>query len=350
MGKAARWLGAAALAAALLPLALVQEGCQSTCTSNADCGGGNYCEMASGECLLTQPIGFCKPLPTSCPPVDQPLCGCDGKQYTNACEAAQAGISPANDGMCASTCGGASEVACTDETTYCHFMDGVCGAGSALGTCNPVPTTCAGAAPSPVCGCDRKTYASACEAQQAGTSVAAQGACACGGSGSGGGGTACEPGKFCNYAVGTCAQGNPSGTCTVLPATCDAFSNPVCGCDGTTYDNPCEAAKARTSIFAMGACPCGGPSGATCGSGAYCNLAMGACLGPYPTGTCEPKPTSCPGVSSPVCGCDGKTYDNACKAAKAGTAAALAGACPTAGMGTGGGGSMSPGSDAGDGG
>jgi Kazal-type serine protease inhibitor domain len=334
MLKRAYWFGVAAAAALLGPLALAQWGCQGTCASNGDCSGGQYCSEAVGTCLSAQPLGFCKSLPTSCPSVNEAVCGCDGKQYANPCEAARAGVSAGNTGACTTTCGGASKVACPDSTTYCHFADGVCSAGNATGTCDPIPTTCAGAAAAPVCGCDGKTYASLCEAQLAGTSVAASGACACGGSAN----TPCETGKFCNLAVGTCALANPSGACTVPPATCEAFSDPVCGCDGKTYDNACEAAKASISVVATGTCPCGGPGGATCEDGGYCDFGlMGACLGPDPTGACQPKPTACTPVVDYVCGCDGNTYLNICEAAKQGISTALVGACPSPDAGTDGG-------------
>ncbi len=357
MLKRAHWFGAAAAAFALLPLALVAlvafgaQGCQGTCATNTDCGSGSYCAEAVGTCLLAQSIGFCKSLPSSCPSVNAPVCGCDGKQYTNSCEAALAGTSVGNNGACTTICGGASKVTCPDKTTYCHFMDGICAAGNATGTCDPIPTTCAGAASSPVCGCDGKTYEDRCAAQSAGTSVAAMGACTCGGS-TADGGTACEPGKFCNYGVGTCSMANPSGTCTVPPTSCDTFSNPVCGCDGKTYTNACTAALKQISVFATGTCPCGGPSGVTCASDEYCDIALGDCLGANPTGTCQPKPISCTSVMSYVCGCDGKNYINECVAAQSGTSTALVGDCPEAGtLDAGGGtGAGDSGSDAGDGG
>jgi hypothetical protein len=47
--------------------------------------------------------------------------------------------------------------------------------------------------------------------------------------------------------------------------------------------------------------------------------------------TCEGTPkqiVACPDVLDPVCGCDGKTYDNSCFAEASGIRTWTAGACP----------------------
>jgi len=50
-------------------------------------------------------------------------------------------------------------------------------------------------------------------------------------------------------------------------------------------------------------------------SSLYCAKAAGDCAG---IGSCAPRPQACPDVDSPVCGCDGRTYDNACVASRLG--------------------------------
>jgi len=56
----------------------------------------------------------------------------------------------------------------------------------------------------------------------------------------------------------------------------------------------------------------------------YCAHPDATCGGP---GTCTARPSTCPDVVAPVCGCDGADYRNACEAATAGVDVAYPGTC-----------------------
>ena len=58
---------------------------------------------------------------------------------------------------------------------------------------------------------------------------------------------------------------------------------------------------------------CGGWLGDTCDSDEYCHYDDQANCGfADASGTCMEKPDACIEIYSPVCGCDGQTYDNSC--------------------------------------
>jgi hypothetical protein len=168
---------------------------------------------------------------------------------------------------------------------------------------------------------------------------------ACGGRVCGGiAGLACEAGEYCNYPTGAlCGAADATGTCAAIPDACDLNYQPVCGCDDVTYGNACAAALEGVSVASEGECDGGGGgSGQTCGgiaslecpsSGEFCNYEESAggqgCDGTISdaAGVCQTTPEVCPTIYAPVCGCDRRTYSNACEAHRAGQSMMRAGEC-----------------------
>jgi hypothetical protein len=79
------------------------------------------------------------------------------------------------------------------------------------------------------------------------------------------------------------------------------------------------------------AAACGGTAGTKCaGPNQFCDRGVGKCQTPDAAGVCRVKTQMCTMDYTPVCGCDGVTYANACGATAAGVSVDHAGECKPA--------------------
>jgi len=152
------------------------------------CPKGQFCQEPEGECAVADGLGTCTPKPEVCTFIYRPVCGCDGKTYSNDCLRQAAGVSKLWDGPCRETaetgklgdtplnvCSSNANCAphefCSKPDKYCDFT---------IGRCRQKPGACPDVF-KPVCGCNGVTYSNDCFAHMAGVNIRQLGACGGGG-------------------------------------------------------------------------------------------------------------------------------------------------------------------------
>jgi hypothetical protein len=65
----------------------------------------------------------------------------------------------------------------------------------------------------------------------------------------------CEGGHYCDFPEASmCGAADEPGVCTLRPEACILIYDPVCGCDGVTYGNACQAAAEGIDVSYVGEC------------------------------------------------------------------------------------------------
>jgi hypothetical protein len=94
---------AIALGAMVLASTAVEAvGVGKTCDGfvGIQCDKGLFCEHKAGACFFADFSGTCVRVPRFCNFIFRPVCGCDGKTYSNDCAREAAKVSKSHNSKC----------------------------------------------------------------------------------------------------------------------------------------------------------------------------------------------------------------------------------------------------------
>jgi hypothetical protein len=117
---------------------------RTRCRENADCDPNAFCAHDLGLCGASKQLGLCTARPNTCSGHD-PVCGCDGRVYDNACAARSAGADLSVTGRCKAVvpdfipCGAHY---CDAHRQYCEIYLSDVAELPTTSNCRPLPDAC----------------------------------------------------------------------------------------------------------------------------------------------------------------------------------------------------------------